>query len=79
MLAENIKWARTSAGFSQGDLARQVGVSVNTISGIEVGRIKPGVDTFIRIARACGVSLDILVRNYDAGAGDANKRPAGQS
>ncbi|OPX88096.1 MAG: antitoxin HipB [Pelotomaculum sp. PtaB.Bin104] len=67
MLAENIKWARKSAGLSQSELARIVGVSVNTISGIELGRIKPSVDTFIRIARACNVSLDILARNYNAG------------
>jgi len=67
MLAENIKWARKSAGLNQSELAKIVGVSVNTISGIELSRIKPSVDTFIRIARACDVSLDILARNYTAG------------
>lgn len=67
MLAENIKWARKSAGLNQSELAKIVGVSVNTISGIELCRIKPSVDTFIRIARACNVSLDILARNYTAG------------
>ena len=41
VLKNNLKVARTQAGFSQQQLAEMVGVSRNTISSIETGQFNP--------------------------------------
>ena len=41
ILRNHVKEARTSAGFSQAQLAEMVGVSRNTISSIETGQFCP--------------------------------------
>jgi len=59
---ENLKKLRNKKGWSQERLAREAGISYNTLIKIERGGIKnPKLETLIKLARALGVSLDKLV------------------
>ena len=60
-LAELLSEARADAGLSREALARQAGVSTETIRAIERGRTPtPAFYTVARIARPLGLSLDAL-------------------
>ncbi|MBN9239936.1 MAG: hypothetical protein BGO97_09530 [Micrococcales bacterium 70-64] len=57
---------RTSLGMSGADLARQSGVSLDSIRSIETGRVSnPGLYTVALIAHAVGITLDQLVTPVD--------------
>ncbi len=58
---EKLKTSRTNAGFSQDDLADEIGVNRATISFYEKGKRKPDIEMFIRIANALNVSCDYLL------------------
>jgi len=58
----NLKKLRKKKGWSQERLARESGISYQTLIKIEQDRIKtPRLDTLIKLAKALGVSLDKLV------------------
>ena len=58
----NLQKLRNKKGWSQERLAREAGISYNTLIKIERGGIKnPKLETLIKLARALGVSLDKLV------------------
>ena len=58
----NLKKLRNKKGWSQEKLAREAGISYNTLIKIERGGIKnPRLETLIKLARALDVSLDKLV------------------
>lgn len=58
----NLKKLRNKKGWSQERLAREAGISYNTLIKIERGGIKnPRLETLIKLAKALGVSLDKLV------------------
>ncbi|MBE6594332.1 MAG: helix-turn-helix transcriptional regulator [Ruminococcaceae bacterium] len=52
--------ARTKLHLSQGELARQIGVSRQTINMIENGGYNPTIELCIRICRALGLTLNDL-------------------
>lgn len=52
-------------------VSQQAHVSRGMLSKIETGQIMPGLDTLSRIARALGVSMSMLFRNYDVPSGAA--------
>ena len=59
---KNLKKLRNKKGWSQEKLAREAGISYNTLIKIERGGIKnPRLETLIKIAKALDVSLDKLV------------------
>ncbi len=58
---EQLKKARTNAGFSQDDLADAIGVNRATISFYEKGKRKPDIEMFIKIADTLNVSCDYLL------------------
>jgi transcriptional regulator with XRE-family HTH domain len=59
---KNLKKLRKKKGWSQEKLARESGISYQTLIKIEQGRIKnPRLDTLIKLAKALGVSIDKLL------------------
>lgn len=58
---KSIKHIRIDRGVSQNFLAEKAGISNNTLSRIELGKVQPSVDTLIKIADALNTSLDKLV------------------
>ena len=63
MYLKNLKKLRQKKGWSQEKLAREAGISYNTLIKIERGVIKnPKIDTIIKIANALGVSIDELIK-----------------
>jgi transcriptional regulator with XRE-family HTH domain len=53
--------ARKALELTQEDAAERIGVSVEFYARIERGNSLPSVPTFVRIARALGVSADTLI------------------
>jgi len=62
-IAKKIRRYRKEKNFSQDRLSKEAGVAYNTIVKIESGENpNPTVDTLERIAKALGVSIEILFR-----------------
>ena len=58
VLKNRLKVARAERGLSQGDLAKLVGVSRQTISQIERGDYSPSVTLALKLAKLCQVSVE---------------------
>jgi len=59
----NLQKLRNKKGWSQERLAREAGISYNTLIKIERGGIKnPRLETLIKLAKALGVSIDVLIK-----------------
>ena len=65
-----IREVRRSKEITQIELARQVGVAQASLSEWESGKTKPTLDSFIKLGKALGCSLDYL-----AGLSDTNIVP----
>ncbi|WP_102372504.1 helix-turn-helix transcriptional regulator [Enorma phocaeensis] len=61
-LARRIKEHRERLGMSQGELAKAVFVTRNTISNWETDRTYPDVQSLLLLSELFGVSIDALVR-----------------
>ena len=60
---KNLRKYRTQKGWTQEKLAREAGISYNTLIKIERGGIKnPKIETIIKLSKALGVTLDDLVK-----------------
>ena len=57
-LGKKIKTLRKSRGFSQEDLALNLGLRRSTISNYEIGRRTPSLKELERLAHVLGVGLD---------------------
>ena len=57
-LKNRLKEHRARLGVNQQELGRMVGASRQTISLIERGDYSPSVTLALRIARACGVTVE---------------------
>lgn len=55
-----LRLAREAAGMSMRQLAEAAGVSANTVSLIEAGRSAPRADVLKALAKALGVSMDVI-------------------
>lgn len=57
-VTNSIRAVREAAGMTQAELARQVGVTRQTLIAIEQGRYSPTLELAFQIARAFGLALD---------------------
>lgn len=74
-LAERIKSARNNMHYTQKDLAELMNVKSTTVSGWELGRNEPSIDTLKKLATKLDVSFDYLAgvsSHSDANASDAD-------
>ena len=55
MLGQRLQMLRVSAGFPQPELARRVGVSLETLQDWETDAAEPGPGALARLAEALGV------------------------
>lgn len=61
-IGDRIRAARRSAGLSQADLARQLGVSRQAVNDIELGRTNfCGLDRLYGLAQFFGVRMEDLI------------------
>jgi len=60
MLGQRLQWLRASAGLSQAELARKVGVSAETLEDWEVDEDEPGSGALARLAAELGVPVEEL-------------------
>lgn len=60
LVSNSIRLHRESAGFTQAELARTVGVTRQTLIAIEQEKYSPTLELAFQIARAFGVGLDEL-------------------
>lgn len=60
-LGLNLKRIRTKKAISQGDIARELGVSRGFVSTIENGKTNPTLSTISKLAKALGVSTKKLL------------------
>ena len=58
VLKNRLKVARAERSLSQGELAKLVGVSRQTISQIERGDYSPSVTLALKLAKICGVRVE---------------------
>lgn len=61
-LGLNLKRIRTKKGISQGDIAKQLGVSRGFISTIENGKTNPTLATIAKLAKAVGILINDLLK-----------------
>lgn len=61
-LGLNLKKIRTKKGISQGDIAKELGVSRGFISTIENGKTNPTLATIAKLAKAVGASVNDLLK-----------------
>jgi putative molybdopterin biosynthesis protein len=59
-LQNNLKRARSSGGYTQGELARQAGISRQAYSALESGNANPSTEVALRLARALGERVELL-------------------
>ncbi len=61
MLGMRIAILRISKGWSQAELARQIGVSASAVGMYEQGRREPSLGLLVRLAQEFGVTTDYLL------------------
>ncbi len=65
--AEELRAARRARGWTQAELAEQVGIAIEVCGRLERGRTLPRADTLVRLAAALRVSADSLLGISQAG------------
>jgi transcriptional regulator with XRE-family HTH domain len=60
-LGNTIKLCRSRRGLSQGELAREVGLSVSYLSLIEQGKRTPNLEILEAVAKGLKIPLNVLV------------------
>jgi putative transcriptional regulator len=65
-LENRLKCYRATAGWSQGDLARRLGVSRQTINAVETDKYDPSLPLALRMAKLFGCQVpDIFIDHWD--------------
>ncbi|MDC8746535.1 helix-turn-helix transcriptional regulator [Xanthomonas campestris] len=57
-MKSRVRALREASGWSQGELAEQLGVSRQTINALETGKYDPSLPLAFRIARLFGESIE---------------------
>lgn len=65
-MKNRIRLLRAEKGWSQGELADQVGVSRNSVNSIENGKFDPSLPLAFRIAHAFGLAVEEVFDKDDA-------------
>jgi transcriptional regulator with XRE-family HTH domain len=61
---KNLKKFRTEKGWSQEKLAREAGISYQTVIKIERGNIEnPKIETILKLSKALNIPIDKLINN----------------
>ena len=60
-----IRLARSKAGLTQAELAEHAGVSQQTVSAYETGRMDPTLTSLERLIAAAGLEMRIQLEPYD--------------
>ena len=68
-LGSTVRELRRKHGLTIADISDRTGISRGMLSRIETGQTATSLDTLSRLARALGVSLSALFRNYDVADG----------
>ena len=61
-MRNDIRALRAARGWSQGDLAAQLGVSRQSVNAIETGKYDPSLPLAFRIARVFGQPIEAIFR-----------------
>jgi putative transcriptional regulator len=65
-LENRLRNLRETAGWSQGELARRLGVSRQTINAVETDKYDPSLPLALRLARVFAVSVpDIFIDQWE--------------
>lgn len=65
-MLNRLKDVREGAGWSQGELARLLGVSRQTINAVETDKYDPSLPLALRMAKLFGVGVtDIFIDNWE--------------
>ena len=59
-MKNRLKVLRAERDWSQADLAKQLGVSRQTINAIETGKYDPSLPLALKIGRLCGQSVEAI-------------------
>ena len=59
-MENSVKEHRTGRGWSQGELARRLGVSRQTINAVETDKYDPSLPLALRMARVFGLPVEAL-------------------
>lgn len=62
-MTNRLRELRASKGWSQGDLARELGVSRQTINALETGKYDPSLPLAFRLARLFGRSIEDIFKD----------------
>jgi len=65
-MKNRIRLLRAEKGWSQGELAEQVGVSRNSVNSVENGKFDPSLPLAFRIAHAFGLTVEEVFDKDDA-------------
>ena len=69
---EKVREARKKAGFSQEEFAKEIGVSLRTVTNYETAQVYPKKrEVYYKIAEVLGVDVDYLMTESDAFISDA--------
>lgn len=60
-----VREARRRARLTQAELAERAGTTQSAIARIETGESTPSFDSVLRLARLCGMDLDIMLVERD--------------
>ncbi|MGC4406123.1 XRE family transcriptional regulator [Methyloversatilis sp. MC4-4] len=78
-LGNTIRELRRAHGLTIADISERADISRGMLSRIENGQTATSLDALSRIARALGVSLSALFKNYETEGGGAQLIKAGES
>ena len=68
MLENHLKAIREARGWSQGELARRLGVSRQTINAVETDKYDPSLPLALRMAKLFGVAVaELFVDHWEPG------------
>ena len=65
MIGKRIKQMRVSAGFSQAELSKNLGIAQTTLSGYETNLSMPNYDMVEKIATLCEFEIVFLDKNSE--------------